>query len=138
MNQIRNSKSVHTMNRHVSQLAAHVATVCDIDCIYRNHVQEFWCMFEWKKDSERMGANGTQQMLHEIDQAFNTASSRSDAAYVGLFIVRLGFDYDTFPLDDTQQCEILHLCGGYVEGEKTYTTGARSAIEHILKHGKLL
>ena len=54
MNQIRNSKSVHTMNRHVSQLAAHVATVCDIDCIYRNHVQEFWCMFEWKKDSERM------------------------------------------------------------------------------------
>lgn len=125
--------SVHPMNRYLDEMTNRAVTIHDIDCVFRNHAKEFWCLFEWKNPAERMGSKGTLQSLHDIDQAFNR-----DADYCGLFIVRLGFSIDTFPLDDDQQCEIQHICGGVVEGHETYTRGARSAIQHILDHGRLL
>jgi len=134
MKPIRNQSSIHTMNRYVSEMARdRASTVHDIDCVYRNHAKDFWCLFEWKWESETMSGRGTLQSLHDMDEAFNTASH----SYRGLFIVRLGFP-EAFPLDDTQQCEIQHVWGGVVDGHKTYTEGARSAIQYILDHGKLL
>ena len=122
------------MNRYVSEMARdRSATVHDIDCIYRNHAKDFWCMFEWKWEKEQMSGPGTMQSLHDMDVAFNTAS----ASYRGLFIVVLGFP-EAFPLDDTQQCRVQHIWGGVIERDQTYTEGARSAIQYILDHGKLL
>ena len=90
-------------------------------------------MFEWKWVREEDSGPGTLQSLHDMDVAFNTASH----TYTGLFIVRMGWESE-FPLDDTQKCEIQHICGGVVENHVTYTENARTAIQHILDHGKLL
>ena len=134
MKHIRNPKSIHAMNRYVSEMARdRRATIHDIDCIYRNHAKEFWCMFEWKWVRESVGGPGTLQSLHDMDVAFNTASH----TYNGLFIVRMGWE-EEFPLDDTQKCEIQHICGGVVENHVHYSSNARTAIQHILDHGKLL
>ena len=122
------------MNLYVREMSLdRRATVHDIDCIYRNHAKEFWCMFEWKWVREEDSGLGTLQSLHDMDVAFNTASH----TYTGLFIVRMGWESE-FPLDDTQKCEIQHICGGVVENHVTYTENARTAIQHILDHGKLL
>ena len=122
------------MNLYVREMSLdRRATVHDIDCIYRNHAKEFWCMFEWKWVREEDSGPGTLQSLHDMDVAFNTASH----TYTGLFIVRMGWESE-FPLDDTQKCEIQHICGGVVENHVTYTKNARTAIQHILDHGKLL
>ena len=51
--------------------------------------------------------------------------------------MRLGFSIDTFPLDDTQQIEVVHLYDGILVEGKTYTQGGRSAIQHILDYGRL-
>jgi hypothetical protein len=134
MKPIRNPKSIHAMNLYVREMSLdRRATVHDIDCIYRNHAKEFWCMFEWKWVREEDSGPGTLQSLHDMDVAFNTASH----TYTGLFIVRMGWESE-FPLDDTQKCEIQHICGGVVENHVTYTENARTAIQHILDHGKLL
>lgn len=134
MNEHRNPYRLHPMNREVSRMASRSATIHDIDCIYRNHAKDFWLMFEWKNPGEMVSGRGTAQSLHNLDEAFSNA----DADYKGLFIVRLGFSIDAFPLDDTQQCEIWHMCGGVVEAAETYASNAKSAIQHILDHGKLL
>lgn len=121
------------MNRMVSRMARRQDVVHDLDCVYRNTAKEFWCVFEWKNPGEQESSRGTLQSLYAVDQAFN-----KDADYIGLFIVRLGFSIDAFPLDDTQQCEIQHICGGIIMGHEVYSSGALSAIQHILDHGRLL
>ena len=90
-------------------------------------------MFEWKWIRETVGGPGTLQSLHDMDVAFNSASH----TYTGLFIVRMGWE-EEFPLDDTQKCEIQHIL--WRRGRKPchYSSNARTAIQYILDHGKLL
>jgi myo-inositol catabolism protein IolC len=134
MKHIRNPKSIHAMNRYVSEMAhPKLATCHDVDAVYHNHIKDFWCMFEWKWESEKMCKPGTLQSLHDMDVALNAGSPN----YRGLFIVRLNFP-EEFSLDDTQACKIQHIWGGFVEGHQVYTENARTAIQHILDHGKLL
>lgn len=125
--------SVHPMNRTLSDMAQRYDVIHDVDCIYRNTAKNFWCVFEWKNPGEQMSSNGTLASLQEVDQAFCATSD----SYRGLFIVRLGFSIDAFPLDDTQQVEIVHLYDGILLESETYTAGARTAIQHILDHGRL-
>ena len=117
MKHIRNPKSIHAMNRYVSEMAhPKLATCHDVDAVYHNHIKDFWCMFEWKWESEKMCKPGTLQSLHDMDVALNAGSPN----YRGLFIVRLNFP-EEFPLDDTQACKIQHIWGGFVEGHQVYT-----------------
>ena len=125
--------SVHPINRTLSEMARRHDVIHDVDCIYRNIAKDFWCMFEWKNPGEAMSSCGTLASLQEMDQAFRSSSD----TYRGLFIVRLGFSIDTFPLDDTQQIEVVHLYDGFLVEGKTYTQGGRSAIQHILDYGRL-
>jgi len=127
-------RSVHPMNFQVSEMSGNAVCIHDIDCIFRNIAKDFWLVFEWKNPGERMGLSGTLQSLQEIDEAFSTA----DKTYKGTFVVRLGFSIDTFPLDNTQQVEIVHMHDGILVEGKTYTDGARNAIQHILDYGRLL
>ena len=131
---IRNPHSVHVMNRYVSDMARdRPATVHDIDCIYRHHSKDFWCMFEWKWESERNSSPNTIKSLMDMDDAFSYASS----TYRGLFVFRCGWPA-AFPMDDTQQCGIQHFHFGNMKGHKTYTESAQSALQYILDHGQLL
>jgi len=134
MSRFRNPSSIHVMNRYVDQLTNNAVTIHDLDCIFRNHAKEFWCMFEWKNLSESQSRPGTMQSLNELDEAFNNA----DADYKGLFIVRLGFHVGDWELDDDKMIEVQHIWGGFIAGHKTYETGARSALQYILDHGRLL
>ena len=135
MRELRKPKSVLTMNRYLRQMAnPRTATIHDIDCIYRNHAKDFWLMFEWKNLMEEGSGSGTLQSLHEMDEAFNRVSH----SYTGLFLVRLGFNIDQWPLDDERMIEVQHICGGVIEGHKVYETKAKSALQYILDHGRLL
>ena len=122
------------MNVNVSEMASRFDIVHDVDCIYHNSGQRFWCVFEWKNPGERSSSRGTQRSLFTIDEAFADASN----TYKGLFIVRLGFSIDEFPLTDAEPVDIVHMHGGVVKDERTYSTGAKSAIQYILDHGRLL
>ena len=125
--------AVHPMNRELSRMARRSDIIHDVDCIYRNTARNFWLCFEWKNPGERMGSAGTMSSLTQLDMAMATTGEE----YRGLFIVRLGFSIDTWPLDDTQQIEVVRMRDGEVLEEATYPTGARSAVEYILEHGKL-
>ncbi len=127
------SKAVRTMNRYVDEMTDRAVTIHDIDCVYRNHKRSFWCLFEWKNPGEEMSKRGTMSSLLEMNDAFANAS----ASYRGLFIVRLGFSIDAFPFTDDEQLEVVHLLGNDIVNERTYPTGARSALQHILDHGRL-
>lgn len=131
---IRNGSALHAMNVNVSEMASRFDIVHDVDCIYHNSGIGFWCVFEWKNPGETSSSRGTQRSLFTIDEAFADASD----SYVGLFIVRLGFSIDEFPLTDAEPVDIVHMYGGAVHDERTYATGAKSAIQHILNHGRLL
>jgi tRNA-binding EMAP/Myf-like protein len=124
---------VRTMNRYVDQMTDKAVTIHDIDCVYRNHKRNFWCLFEWKNPGEQMSATGTLASLQEMNDAFEGASN----SYRGLFIVRLGFSIDAFPFTDAEQLEVVWLHCGTTQ-ERTYPSGARSALQHILDHGRLL
>jgi tRNA-binding EMAP/Myf-like protein len=80
-----------------------------------------------------MSAQGTLASLQEMNDAFENASR----SYRGLFIVRLGFSIDAFPFTDDEQLEVVHLHCGMTQ-ERTYPSGARSALQHILDHGVVL
>jgi len=127
-------KGVRLMNRYLSEMASRYDVIHDVDCIYRNTAKNFWCVFEWKNPGEHMSSNGTLASLQELDQAFCATSD----TYRGLFIVRLGFSIDAFPFDDTQQIEVIHLYDGILLESETYSEGAKSAIQHILDHGRIL
>ena len=122
------------MNRTLSDMAQRYDVIHDVDCIYRNTAKNFWCVFEWKNPGETMGSTGTLQSLQEIDEAFSNA----DTTYKGAFVVRFGFSIDTFPLDNTQQMEVVHMRDGILVEGKTYPDGARNALQHILDYGRLL
>lgn len=126
--------SVHSINRTIHDMTGRAVTIHDVDCIYRNHAKDFWCMFEWKNPGEQLSSNATTRSLQEMDQAMADASD----TYRGLFIVRLGFSIDTWPLDDTQQIEVVHMYDGILLEGKTYTEGGRTALQHILDHGRIL
>jgi len=133
MTQIRNRSRIHPMNLYLDEMTPSTVTIHDVDCIYRNHAKNFWCMFEWKNPGERLSAPKTLASLHELNDAFENASS----SYRGVFIVRLGFSVDAFPFTDEEQLDVVwHHCG--MTQEKTYTSGARSAVQYILDHGRLL
>lgn len=126
--------SVHPINRTIDEMTGRAVTIHDVDCIFRNHAKDFWCMFEWKNPGEQLSSNATTHSLQEMDQAMADASD----TYRGLFIVRLGFSIDTWPLDDTQQIEVVHMYDGILLEGKTYTEGGRTALQHILDHGRIL
>ena len=96
---------VRTMNRYVDQMTDRAVTIHDIDCVYRNHKRNFWCLLEWKNPGEQMSASGTLASLQEMNEAFEGASN----SYRGLFIVRLGFSIDAFPFTDAEQLEVVWL-----------------------------
>lgn len=131
---IRNGNSVHPMNRELSRMARRSDVIHDVDCIYRNTAKDFWLMIEWKNPGETVSSQGTTNSLQQMDEAFANAS----AQYKGWFIIRLGFSIDSFPLDDDQQLEVVHMHDGVVLEGKSYASGAQSAIQHILDHGRLL
>ena len=131
---IRNPHSVHVMNRYVSLMARdRPATVWDIDCMYHHRAKNFWCMFEWKWESEKNSSPNTIKSLMHMDEALSYASS----TYRGLFLFRCGWPA-AFPMDDTQQCEIQHFRCGEMVNHRTYTEGAQSALQYILDYGQLL
>ena len=131
---IRNPHSIHAMNQNVSEMARNrPATVHDIDCIYRHRAKNFWCMFEWKWESENDSSPNTIESLTHMDESLSYASS----TYRGLFMFKCGWPA-AFPLDDTQQCRIQHFKFGEMVTDKTYTSGAQSALQYILDHGQLL
>lgn len=134
MSQLYRPRSIHAMNRELDKLAPRYAIIHDIDCIYRNPARDFWVAFEWKNPGERMGTSATLRSIQELDIAF----SEADNTYKGFFTVRLGFSIDTFPLDDTQQLEVVHTHNGILVEQKTYPDGALSAIQYILDYGRLL
>jgi len=131
---VHRPNSVHPINRKMSEMARRHDVIHDIDCIYRNTAKDFWCMFEWKNPGEDMSSTGTLASMQEMDQAFSDASD----TYRGLFIVRFGFSVDSFPLDDTQQLEVVHMYDGILLEGKTYTEGGLSAMQHILDYGRIL
>ena len=122
------------MNRELSRMARRSDVIHDVDCIYRNTAKGHWCMFEWKYPGEKDSSMATLSSLSNLDEMF----SMCDRHYVGLFLVRLGTSMDEFPFDDSQQCTIEHLHHGLVIGTKTYSSGARSAVQYILDYGRLL
>jgi len=121
------------MNRYVDQMTDNAVTIHDIDCVYRNHKRGFWCLFEWKNPGEQNSKPGTMASMHEMNDALENASN----SFRGLFIVRLGVSIDAFPFTDEEQMEVVWLHYGTIQ-ERTYPTGARSALQHILDYGKLL
>ena len=133
MSRIRFNNRVYPMNRAVSEMANSYDLIHDIDCIYYNRQRMHWLMIEWKNCSEQEIKESTLSSLIDIDSCFVD----SDQHYVGLFVIRVMFDVYTFPLDDTQQCQIVHWFNGQVRAERNYTTGAKSAIQHILDYGRL-
>jgi hypothetical protein len=134
MSRIYRKRSVHPVNWLLDEMTGNAVCIHDIDCIYRNIAKDFWLMFEWKNPGETMGSTGTLQSLQEIDEAFSNA----DPSYKGAFVVRFGFSIDTFPLDNTQQMEVVHMRDGILVEGKTYPDGARNALQHILDYGRLL
>lgn len=121
------------MNRELSRMARRTDVLHDVDCIYRNTAKRFWCAFEWKYPGEQDSAQGTMNSFAALDMCFS-----SDQDYKGLFLVRLGTSLDEFAFDDTQQCTVQHLRHGVAINVKTYTTGAKTAIQYILDNGRLL
>jgi hypothetical protein len=133
MSQIRNRERIHVMNRYLDEMTPSSVTIHDVDCIYHNHAKNFWCMFEWKNISEKKSKPNTLASLHEMNDAFQNACS----TYRGLFFVQLGFSPDAFPFTDEQKVTVVWHYRGIIQ-EKTYPTFARSAVQYILDHGRLL
>lgn len=133
MSRLRFNNRIYPMNRMLSEMANSYDLIHDIDCIYYNRRRMHWLMIEWKNCSEQDMKDATMDSLRDIDAAF----ADSDQHYVGLFIIRCNFDVYTFPLDDTQACQVVHVYNGEVRDERTYTNGAKSAIQYILDYGRL-
>ena len=131
---IRKNYAVHPINRKLSEMARNNDVIHDIDCIYRNTPKNFWMMFEWKNPGEEMSTQATLTSMQEMDQAFANAS----ASYRGFFMVRFGFSIDAFPLDDTQQMEVIHMYDGILVESRRYKSNAMTAVQHILNYGRIL